>query len=416
MVPSAQPALFAFLRSVRLVSLGRNLRAFILRCLLLCPRILHSLRKVWSRYFQTSSSDEKKTKGDTGEPPSTGTVQKREECEVVCASQDFGEGGEPSWHPISGSSNAEQSIQLEDVIRRTPSVPHTLSSSYAPSPSPRGSPRHWATRLPSGSPHTSASSLRAEDPLAAMELFLGRSNTPVSWTHSRATGRQFTRASSRSRSRPSSPSLRHFPRPYTPTKHDIDISTRPTMIQYSQGSPEGSISEVPIQLEQPSRPASPEDTQSSMYSPPRPRLSPVHDRTQSLPTSHQLPSTVSVNSSSVSSHSRGHSPSMYGEHIGAHQSRGNIQNFVTSQSTQVSTGPSFPLPEPFVSLISESTQISTTIAPISPSQPDTRVRQMTSDQVSRYVKKGDVCVLSVTLATSFHRDIHSGHVYTASLS
>jgi hypothetical protein len=387
MVPSVKLALFAFLHSVRSVRLGRNLRAFILRCLLIWPRILRSFRKVWPWYFQSSSSDEKKTKGDTGGPSPTGTLRKREECVVVCASRDFGRGGEPSRYSISGPSNAEQSIPLEVVIRRTPSVPHTLSSSYAPSL--QGSPRLSATRLSSGSPHSSASSLRAEFPLGAMELFMDRSNTPVSWTHSRATGRQFTGAASRSRSRPSSPFRRHSPRPSTPTRLDIGISTHTAIIQHPQGPPEDPASEVPIDVQPPSRSASPEDTQST-YSSSRSRLSPVHGQTQSLPTRHQLPSTESVGSSTVSSHSGRYSPSMYAVHIGAHQSRGSIQDSMTSQSSQAPPRPPIPFPEPFVPHIS--TKISTTNAPNSPPRPGTRVRvrPMNPEQVSRYVKKGDV--------------------------
>jgi hypothetical protein len=162
MVSFDKLALFAFLQRMRSISLGPNLRAFILRCLLLWPRILRKLRKVWSSHFQTSSSDEKKTKGDTGGPSSTETLRKREDCVVVCASRDLGGGGEPSRHSILGSNDAEQSIPLDDVIPRTPSVPPSLSSSHAPSP--QGSPRLSATRLTSGSPYGSTSSLRTGNP------------------------------------------------------------------------------------------------------------------------------------------------------------------------------------------------------------------------------------------------------------
>jgi hypothetical protein len=314
MVSSAKLALFAFSRSMQSIGLGRNLKAFILRCVLLWPRILRGLRKFWSLYFQTSSRDEKKTKGDTGWPSPPGTSRKREECMVVCASQDFGGVGGPSRHSISGSSNEEQSIQLENVIPRTPSVPHSLSSSYVPSP--QGSPTHSATRLRSESPRISASSSRAESPHGAVELFI----QPVSWTHPRATGRQFTGASSRSPSRPSSPFRRLLSRPNTPTRSDIEIPIRLDTIQHSQGSPEDSTSEVPIHVEQPSRSPTPEDTE-SMYSTSHPRLPPVDGRTQSFPTP-QSPSAESVNSSAASSHSTGYSFSMSGVRISAHHSGG----------------------------------------------------------------------------------------------
>lgn len=351
---SAQLALLSFLRSVRSISVGRNLRAFILRCLLLWPRILRSSRKVWSWYFQTGFNYEKKMKGDTGWSSSTAMSRKREECAVVCASRDLGGGGESSRHAISASSDAEQSIPLEDVIQRTPSVPHSLSSAH--SPSSQGSPRLLATLPSLGSRHSSAS------PLREMELFAHRSDTPSSWTHSR----------------PSFPFRLRFSRPSIPGTHDIE--TRLAPIQHSQGSPEGSASEVLG----PPLPASPEDKESaySFFHDSRPRLSPVHDLTQSLPIRHQFQSTESMNL--VSSHLRGQSPSPYGMHRGAQQSGGDSLNFTTLESIQAP-----PIPEPLVPPIFTPTS---TVNPLnSPFELGTHsVRLMTSEEVSRYTKKGDV--------------------------
>ena len=383
MVSSAKLALFAFLRSVGSISLGRDLKAFILRCVLLWPRILRSLRKVWSWYFQTSPRDEKKTKGDTGGPSSPETIGKREECVVVCAS-DFGGSGKPSRRSILGSRNSEQSIPLEDGIR-PPSVPHSLSSSRAPSPPP-------------SSPHTSARSLRTEDSRGSVYY---RSHTPVSWTHSRATARQFTGgASPRIRSRPSSIFRHHSSRPNTPTGPDPDRSILRTVTQDSQGHPEDSTSGVSMQLsprdrsrspspfrphfsspntptspnfdiptpltmaqdsqgsspgdsasgvvigvEPPSRSASPETTE-SMHSTSRPRLPSLEGLTRSFPTSHQHTSYEFVNSSKVTSDLGGHGPSMSGGHIGAQDSKERIQDPLTSQPTQT---PQFTFPEPSTS-------------------------------------------------------------------
>ena len=405
---STKLALFAFLNSVRSISLGRNLRAFFLRRLLLWPRIFRSfLKKVCSWYFQTSSADEKKTRGDTGGPSSTEMMRKREDRVVVCASRDLG-GGEPSRRVILGSSDAEQSFPLEDVIPWTPSMPHSLPSSHAPSP--QGSPIRSATRLPLGSPRSSASSLWTGSIHDAMELFIHRSDTPVtpaSWTHSHAAGRQFTGASSHGRNypRPSSPFLRHFSRPSTP-RHDIETRLTPT--QHSQGFHEGSSCEVSIQVERPSRSASPEDTE-SMYSSPSPRLPPVHGTTQSLSTHHQHPSSESVNSSAASSYTGRRSFWMSGADIGASQGRSS-QESVTSPSTQ---DPPIPFPEPSVPPIP--TPISTTNAPNSLPQPRTpSFGLMTSEQVSRYSKKGDVYVLSMMLA-NIYCDIHSGQGKRAGL-
>ena len=300
---------------MRSISVGRNLKAFILRCVLLWPRILRSLRKVWSWYFQNSAGGGKETKKpeDTGGPSPLGTTRKREECVVVCASQAFGGVGEPSRHSVLRSSEAEQSIQLENGIPRNSSIPHPLSSSYAPAP--QDPPWPSATTPPSGSPHTSVRSFRTESSVGSVN---SRSNAPVPWTHSRATAGQFTGVSSRSRSRPSSP-FRH-----RSTRPDLVISTPPDMTQDTQGP-----------------------------------LSPSLDGlTQSFPTNHWHPSTESVNASEVSSDLRGHSPSMSGAwsggHMGAPDSKDSeraIQDPLTSQPTQA---PRITFPEPSISRISES--------------------------------------------------------------
>ena len=384
MVSSAKLTLFAFLRSARSTSLGANLRAFILRCLLLWPRILRSLRKIWSWYIQTSSGGEKKTKRDTGGPSSTESLRKREDCVVVCASLDLGGGGGSSRHSTSGSNDDEQSIALDVVSSRTPSM-HSRSSFDASSSqgSPRLSPRHLSAP---GSPHSSASSLRLHD---AMELFIHQSDTPstpASWTNSHAAVRQFTGVP---HSRPPSPFRRHFSqaRPSTPEKHDIEAHPTPA-IRQSQGSPEGSTSEVSIQV----RSASPEDTQSmhSSYHPRLSQVSPIDDRKQSSPTSLQSPSKESVSSSVVSSHSGSHSFWMSGANTDSSQGRGGIQDSMTSPSTQE---PPIPFPEPSVSRIPtpiSTAQMNALNSPSRLSTPSVKVTLMTSEQVSRYLKKGDV--------------------------
>jgi len=394
MVSSAKLALSVLFQGIQSSRLGRNLKAFILRCLL-WPRILRSLRKVWSWFFQISSRDEKNTKGDsdTEGPSSTGALRKREERVVVCASQAFGRVpvGEPSGHFMSGSSEAGPSTPMEDIIRRSPSVPH-IPSSHAPSR--QGSPWLSAPPSPRGSPHSSATSLREESAHGSMERFMHRSNTPVSWTHSRAAGRQFTGVSSRSHSRPSSPSPfpfnRQSSRPNTPTRLDIDIPTRLAMIQHSLES-EGSPSKIPIEIKGPSRPGTPEDTR-SVYSFSHPQLPSVkvHDRTQSPSTHHRLPSTEFVD---PSADSKGHRQSGYGTHIGAHQSTESIRpkGPMTSQSTQASPRPPLAFPEPSIPHIStQASTMNTGNFPFRPGMPPVAVRPMHSELVSRYAKNGDV--------------------------
>ena len=389
MVSSTKLSLFAFLRSVRSTGLGRNLRAFILRCLLWPRTLLSFLRKAWLWYFQTSAKDEKKTNGDTGGPSSTGMLRMREEYVVVCASQDLGGGGEPRRPAILGSSDAEQSIPLELVIPRTPSVP-SLSSSRAPS-SP-GPSMLSANRPPLGSPRNSTSSLPGSIH-DAMELFIRQSDTPVTpadWTHSHAAGGQFT---SRSRSSSRQPSLRRH-RPGTPATHDIERPQAP--IRHFQDSFERSGSEFSFQL----RPPSPEDPQSY------PRLPSIDDRTESFPARHQSPSTESVYLSAVSSQSGSHRSWVPWANIGARRSGGSIQDFMTSPSTQ---DPRIPFPEPSIPAPPISAPIPTANEPYSPHQPCIlSIGMMTSEQVSRYSKKGDVYVPSVMLANSYC-DIRSGH-------
>jgi hypothetical protein len=219
-----------------------------------------------------------------------------------------------------------------------------------------------------------------------------RSSTPVDGTHSRAAGRQFTGVSSRSHSRPSSPSpftfLRHSPRPNTPTRSDIDIPARLAMIQHSLDS-EGSRSEIPIEIKGPSRPGTPEDT-GSVYSflPPQLPSVTVHGQIQGPSTHHRLPSTEFVN---PSADSEGHSPSGSGTHVGAHQSMESIrpESPMTSQSTQAPSGPPIPFPVPSISHISiRAPAMSARNSPFRPGMPP--VKPMHSEQVSRYVKNGDV--------------------------
>jgi hypothetical protein len=239
--------------------------------------------------------------------------------------------------------------------------------------------------------------------------------------------------SPRDRSRPSSPFRRHFSRPSTPTSPDFDVSAPPIMTQGLQGSYPGyPASLVSIQVEQPSRSAPPATTE-SMYSTSRPRLPSIDGLTQSFPISHQHPSTASVNSSGVSWDLRGHSPSMSGGHMGAqdskeriqdpltsrhdvaglsgaHQGKRNIPNYMTSQSIQTPHRPPLMISGPSVPRIP--TQISMTDAQDSPPRPDTtsRVWPMQPDEVSRYLKKGDVYVLSMIMiiAGSFYRVLHAG--------
>jgi hypothetical protein len=393
MVPStgARSALSSFPQSLRSISMRHKLGTSILRCLLFISRYL---RGVWSRYFPTSSdvSDEKKREGSTGRLPHTRSSWKREEYNVVCASRAFARADEQSpRHSLSRSSDREEPIQLGPVGGRSPNMPMPHSPSFSYSPSLQDSPRHSVNPLPLGNPNHSSSSLRPETPLSTMELIIRRSSTPVSWTHPRATSRHFTGAPSRSRSRQPSPSPStylfhpHFPRPDTPSRVNIEPPTRAAGI-LSQGSLENSAhssTEITVHVEQPSVPGSPVTSSSSPS-----RLSPLHDRIQQLDTHHQLPSTESVNSSADSSRSRGR-PSVPGAHRNMHPNQRRVRAPSSSPSSIQAREPSTVYPETSVSRIS--IQVSASTASNTHPRTATRsLRPMHSEQVSRYVKKGDV--------------------------
>jgi hypothetical protein len=244
-----------------------------------------------------------------------------------------------------------------------------------------------------------------------MELIIHRSSTPVSGTHLRTTSRQFTEVSSRSRSRPSpSPFMslfrRHLSPPDTPLRVDIEVPTRPSpaVIQDLQGSPDNSAHsspEITVQVEQPS-PGLPVASSSSPS-----RLSTVRDQMQSLPMHRQLPSTESVNSSADSSRSRGQSPSVLVARRNPHSSHGSIRHHSSSlQSMQTPHEPSFTFPEASVSRVT--IDILETMG-WNTRPPERRLmKPMHPDKVSRYMRKGDVCVLSATQASFLYRDMSSG--------
>jgi len=214
-----------------------------------------------------------------------------------------------------------------------------------------------------------------------MELTIYRSSSPVSWTHPRATSRHFTGASSRSRSRhrstSRSPSLfrRHLSRPSTPSGHDIEDPTRSTMVQGSLNSHEDSAhssSGITVHVEPPSALGSPVTSSSS------------------LSRHHQLPSTESIHSSADSTSSRGNSSSVSSSSRYTHRSQGSIQGRSSSpRLNQAPHRPPISFPEPLVSRVS--IQGSPTV--VSTPQAGSRSRKMKpmhSEQVSRYMKKGDV--------------------------
>ncbi|KAH9958307.1 hypothetical protein BC827DRAFT_1220437 [Russula dissimulans] len=396
MAPSLSLALIAFLQRAR--SLRRDLKSFVLRCLLLWPRILRNLRNLWSLYFQTGSiiTGRKKTGGDAEGPSSTITIPKREGYTVICASQTFDRVGEASpSRSISRSGDIDESTERGTDTGRAPSV-ISFPVPYRPSLelSRYDSPQHSSSSLPARNVHTPgpSNSSRAGSPLGTRELIIDWSPDPLPGDHLHATSRQFTGAYPHTRSRSPSPSLfrRRSPSPIAGPELGVNIPLRPVVIQESHGSPETPA--FPIAILPPSRSAT-EDSQAP-YRPSRPsqsRPSPVHGQTQSFSTRHDSPSAESASLSVGSSRSRGHSPSVYGVPargtLHTYHSRGSIDgSSLAPPQIQGIPQSIFSMPQFAASRVFLMTNASGT-------QPGTErrtIKPMHSDQVSRYTKKGGV--------------------------
>lgn len=407
MVSPTRSALFSLLlQSMRSINLSHKLRAFILRCLLFCPHILRNLTKFWFWLFQKSSIDRKEAERSTGRPSSSRALRNHEEYNVICASRAFDGGDEQSLgRSSSRHSDVEESIQLGAVTGRSPSVSNSPPSSHPPSL--QDSPMHSVNPLSTGHINNSSSSLQPERPLTTVELTVHRSCTPVSWTHPRATSRQFTGASSPNLPRRRSPSpspfpipspspslfRRRFSRPGTPSGHDIEDPTRPTVVQgslNSHGDSAHSSTGITVQVEQPSAPGSPA-TSSSPLSP----ISLLQGQTQSFPMHHQLPSTESVSSSADSTSSRGNGSSVSGSHRYTHRSRSIQGRSSSPRSNQATHQPALAFPEPILFPRPSVSRVSIQVSPTVVATPQAgsglrKMRPIHSEQVSRYMKKGDV--------------------------
>ena len=224
MVSSTGLALFALLRSMRgpLRSIKYALKSIILRCLLLWPHILRKFRDIWSRYVQNGSRDGQRSKGNTIGISDTGTL--RRQGGYICASDIPERAGEPNLrHSTSRSSNAGGSFPVEP-ISRPPRMPHSPSSPLSsPSASPQSplSPPSQGSIHAETSPYQGAGSARR----TTESLDIQHSNTPLPWTHSRATSRQFTGATPVRcpDPRPPSPLRPRFSRPSTPERRQIRL-------------------------------------------------------------------------------------------------------------------------------------------------------------------------------------------------
>ncbi|KAH9023870.1 hypothetical protein EDB84DRAFT_1564593 [Lactarius hengduanensis] len=308
-------------------SIGHTLKSFILRCVLFWPHILHGLTRIWPLRSRTGPKGvPKKTGGQAGPSSFPRASGACEEYSTIYASRDFNRAGEP--HSQLGPSNAE-------VLRLSPmmasqSLPQSPASSRASSL--HGSPRPSDRQLSVGSNASIADSIHS-----GAQLPIRRLNNPLTLTHSRATSTQFAGAPRPDRSRPPSPS----PFPHPPPLHQSGTPANPGGTQPPRDTSEGSRrSSIDINVSPPSR--SPSPTSGSEHSTQDP----------SSPTAF---------------------PPYFPEAL-------------ASSSDQLRYQPSFPQP-------STSSFVAISVVDASGVWPDGKtrsIRLMHSEQVSRYVNKGDV--------------------------
>ncbi|KAI0247959.1 hypothetical protein BJV78DRAFT_1241392 [Lactifluus subvellereus] len=374
MVSSTGLALFALFRSMRgpLRSIKYALKSIALRCLLLWPHILRKFRDIWSWYVQTSSRDGQRSNGNTIGPSDTGTLRRQEG--YICASA---VPGQPNLrHSMSGSSNAGGSFHLEP-ISQPPRTPHSPSSSLS---SRSASPQSPLSLLPQGSIHAGTSPYQGAGRARSTTelLVIQQSNTPLPWTHSRATSRQFTGATPLRRPRPPSPFRPRFSRPSTPERLVIDNAPRPGMIWTSQSSPEIPAHppyDIDVHVQPPSRSATMELNSSvTRSSPSQLSGSSMHGTAPDLHIRIGPQSLESVNSSSGSSLARGSSPA----HV------------IAIQAGPLASPPRLPFPMPHAPTPSIANTSATNAPGSQPNSEKRQIRPMHAEQVSRYVKKGDV--------------------------
>ena len=383
--------LLALLRRIR--SIGHTLKSFILRFLLFRPHFLRSLRRIWSLCFGTSPKDIPKKNGGQARPSFPGASGVCEGYSAIYASRDFNNAGEP--HLPLGPGNAEV-LHLSPIVWQSQSVPHSPSTSRAPSL--HGSPRRSDRQLSVGS----TPSQNADGIHGGRQLTIRHLNTPLTLTHSRVTSTQFAGAPSRSRSpslfssrsrspspSPSpSPSLHPRPLLQSSTQENSGSTQTSNVVPISQDTPEGSRqSSFDIRVSPPSRSQTLELNIQSTFNTPQ---SPLSFQQGHLSGLSQSPTAESERSTQDPSDTRVFdSPYLALAHGNAHHSSGSLPaGALTPSSDQARYRLSFS--QLFTS------QVSVVNIPVADpsgiwSDGKTRsIRPMHSEQVSRYVNKGDV--------------------------
>jgi hypothetical protein len=382
MPPSAGLCLLALLRRIR--SFGYTLKSVILRCLLFWP---HLLRRIWPPCSGTDPKDAPKKKGGRARPSFPQASGVCEGYSTIYASRDRGRDPNRSSGPrLPSESGSTRALRLTvgSGAGQSLSAPHSpvsVSSIEIESPSP--SSLHPSDRPFPGSSTPSIANL--DD--IPIPHHIPRLGAPLTLTHSRITSAQFAGAR-RSRSRSPSP----LPRRH---RHGDDFPQSATL-----------ESDVPSGH---SRPPSP-------FRPPSPLLFPEPHRSLELPVLDssggiQIPDVVVSPPSAPET--AGTTEADSSPSFPVPSTEGNVFQFPTSSEDHLMPVPSYPgnlglgqenarhsrdhlAPPPDQPRLAYPSDISLRHIPTlneSGDWSDGKKRSiglMNSEQVSRYVNKGDL--------------------------
>ena len=223
MPTSAGLALLALLR--RIGSFVHTLKSLILRCLILWPHVLRSLRRIRPLCSWTGPKDiPKKNRGRTRTSPSFpgGASGGCEGYSTICASRDPNRSGEPHIR-----SESTEVLHLAPIAERSQSAPHSPASSFGHSFLDPPNRWHPDRDFPGGSSSYIANADDIQLP------HIPHLSAPLTFTHSRVTSTQFAGAPRRSRS----PSPMPHPQAHTfPPSTTLD-STAVTLTPVHSRSP-----------------------------------------------------------------------------------------------------------------------------------------------------------------------------------
>ncbi|KAI9446144.1 hypothetical protein H4582DRAFT_1843464 [Lactarius indigo] len=381
MFPSPRLGLLALLRGIR--SIGNTLKSMILRCLLFRPHILRNLtRRIWLLFSESGASpkDLPKKKGGQARPSFPAASGGCKEYSAIYASLDFSGGGGPRFP--SGPDNAEV-LHLSPMTAQSQIAPQSQAGSPASSPasSLHGSIRPFDRRSLAGSTPSIAD---------GTQLPIHRSNSPLTLTHSRSTSTQFAGAPRLDRPRPPSPFLHHLhlPQLTTPgTPAASPVHSRPSS---PLAPPQPQLhpfprSSSPISTQTPDAEQILRDTPEGYRQPEITISPPSRSQTADDSQQHSAPNPSDLESF------RSPSGSPYLVPGSSRHSSGRLPTGIPAlSSNQAQYQFQLPYLFPGPSQVSVGTILTPDASGNWPDQKTRIVKPMHSDQVSRYVNKGEV--------------------------